>query len=310
MQNSKIVLYASYQTGPELPGYVRFALQHLAETPFRVVLLTNKRELSPETLQFLEDHNIFLYLTENHGYDFGMWRRFLKDLANGKGGFTTLSGISRLVLMNDSIIYYRNRFQDFFERAERSGADAISLTENHEVRYHLQSFFLYLKQEALGAFFMHLLETPEQDSYQDVVHRLEIGMAQAFEDAEVRTEALYPTRQRILFAYPELITAGAGFIKRRLLQRRFAIKEKAHFIRHGALDVLNADYHKMIVNSGMAEDFKEEWLPSPTDGTLHRAASKLWEKSFDKVGWPLMRTAIKAKYKLLGKKLDGDEYNN
>ena len=45
MQNDKVILYASYQKGPELPGYIRFALQHLSETPFRVVLLTNKREL-------------------------------------------------------------------------------------------------------------------------------------------------------------------------------------------------------------------------------------------------------------------------
>lgn len=308
--NSRIVLYASYQTGPELPGYVRFALQHLSETPFRVVLLTNKRELSPDTLRFLEEHNIFLYLTENHGFDFGMWRRFLKDLAAGKGTFTTLSGISRLVLMNDSIVYYRNRFQEFFDRAERSDADAISLTENYEIRHHLQSYFLYLKQEALGAFFMHLLETPEQENFYDVVHRLEIGMAQAFEDAEVRTEALFPTKKNVLFIYPELIAGGAGFVKRKILQHRFDIKEKAHFIRHKALDSLNADYHKMIVDSGMSEDFKEEWLPAPTEGALHRAADKLWEKSFDKVGWPLMRTAIKAKYKLLGKKPEGEEYNN
>ena len=157
---------------------------------------------------------------------------------------------------------------------------------------------------------MHLLETPEQDSYYDVVHRLEIGMAGAFEDAEVRTEALYPTKRNVLFTYPELVTGGAGFIKRRTLQQRFSISEKAHFIRHRALTALNADYRKLIVESGLAEDFKEEWLPTPTDGALHRAADKLWENTFDKVGWPLLRKAIKTKYKLLGKKLEGEEYNN
>ncbi len=277
--NSRIVLYASYQTGPELPGYIRFALQHLSETPFRVVLLTNKRELSPDTLRFLEDHNIFLYLTENHGFDFGMWRRFLKDLANGNSSFTTLSGISRLVLMNDSIVYYRNRFQEFFDRAERSDADVVSLTRSEEVRPHLQSFFLYLKPEALGAFYMHLLETPEQESFYDVVHRLEIGMARAFEDAEVRTEALYPTKkERVIFAYPELIAAGAGFIKRKLLQRNFSMKEKFSFIKHKASDMLNMDYHKLIIKSGFAPDFKEEWLPEPVIGKIHRAADCLWEK--------------------------------
>ena len=82
MSNGKVILYASYQTGENLPGYVKFALKHLAETDFTVVLLTNRRPLSAETLAFLEDNEIKLYLTENHGYDFGMWRRFLKDIAD------------------------------------------------------------------------------------------------------------------------------------------------------------------------------------------------------------------------------------
>ena len=32
--NGKIILYASYQTGENLPGYVQFALKHLAETEY------------------------------------------------------------------------------------------------------------------------------------------------------------------------------------------------------------------------------------------------------------------------------------
>ena len=77
--NGKVILYASYQTEENLPGYVQFALKHLAETDFTVVLLTNNRPLSAETMKFLDDNGIKLYLTENHGFDFGMWRRFLKD---------------------------------------------------------------------------------------------------------------------------------------------------------------------------------------------------------------------------------------
>ena len=87
---SKVILYASYQLGDTLPGYVHFALKHLAETDFTVILLTNKRELSEETMKFLKENEISLYLTENHGFDFGMWRRFLKDLANGRGSFAGL----------------------------------------------------------------------------------------------------------------------------------------------------------------------------------------------------------------------------
>ena len=116
--NGKIILYSSYQVGESLPGYVRFALEHLTETGFKVVLLTNRRELSAETLDFLNNNNIFLYQTENHGFDFGMWRRFLKDLAAGRGEFVSLTGINRLLLMNDSIVYFQNRFKEFVELAD------------------------------------------------------------------------------------------------------------------------------------------------------------------------------------------------
>ena len=54
----KIALYASYQTGEEIPGYVRYALAHLAKTDFKVVLLTNERTLSQASYEFLADNNI------------------------------------------------------------------------------------------------------------------------------------------------------------------------------------------------------------------------------------------------------------
>lgn len=308
MSNGKVILYASYQTGENLPGYVQFALKHLAETDFTVVLLTNKRPLSAGTMSFLEDNGIKLFLTENHGFDFGMWRRFLKEVANGRNSFVEFNSITRLLLVNDSIVYFQSKFAEFIQRAEASTADVVSLTENDEVRPHLQSFFLYLKQEALGAFYLHLLETPEQETFYEVVHRLEIGMSSAFEEAEVQTASLYRTHLRALFAYPELIAQGAGFIKRKLLQRRFDFMEKVHFIRHGAYDALNADYRKLVVDAGLAPDFKEEWLPKPVEGAAFQLVDQLWQKSFDKIGWPLLRTAIKTKYKLLGKELKGDEY--
>ncbi|MCQ2092912.1 MAG: hypothetical protein MJY85_09560 [Fibrobacter sp.] len=306
--SSKVVLYASYQTGDTLPGYVRFALKHLAETDFKVVLLTNERELSDETKQFLGDNDISLYLTENRGFDFGMWRRFMKDSVNGKNGIVSFNSIERLLLINDSIVYFQNNFADFFRRAEASSADVVSLTQNDEVRPHLQSFFLYIKQEALGAFYTHLLETPEQATFYDVVRRLEIGLADTFDEAEVRMAALYNTDTQVMFAYQDLIGQGAGFIKRKLLQKRFDVKEKIHFIRRGAYGALNADYIKLIKDAGLAPDFKEEWLPQTIGGKVKQAADKLWEKPFEKIGWPVIKNAIKAKYKLLGKKLSGDEF--
>lgn len=307
----KLALYASYQTGKDLPGYVKFALKHLAATDFHVVLLTNERELSAQTYEFIADNDFELFLTQNHGFDFGMWHRYLKLKVNSpaaNGTQDAMGNLDRLLVLNDSIVYFQDHFEKFFAEAEKSSADVVSLTSSNEFFPHLQSFFLYMKQPALGAFFMHIFETPEQDSFEATVRNMEVGLSAKFVEAEVRMEALYPTTGSPLFAYKDLLEQDAGFIKRKLLQRRFKFKEKVHFIRNGAYDALNADYHKMVKDAGLDAEFKEEWLPAPIGGRALQAANQLWEKSFEKIGWPVLRTLIKTKYKVLRKPLKGDEY--
>ena len=302
-QCPKVALYASYQTGENLPGYVRFALKHLAESDFKVVLLTNHRTLSNETYDFLKENHIELFLTENRGYDFGMWRRYLQLEANrtdSAGNYAPgliTRNVERLLLINDSVVYYKNKFKEFFERAENSSADVVSLTSNDEIAPHLQSFFLYMKPAALGVFFMHIFETPEQEKFYDVTRRLEVALSEKFAEADVRMESLYHTERPVFFAYRELIEQGAGFIKRKLLQRRFDYEEKKHFVRYHAYDALNENYRALIKKAGFAADFKEEWFPKCNDTLVSRAKDFIWEKAFQVAGFPVKRALDKLRKK-------------
>ncbi len=269
MSNGKVILYASYQTGENLPGYVRFALKHLAETDFTVVLLTNKRPLSAETMSFLEDNEIKLYLTDGLEHAFAMWRSFLKDLANGRSSLVEFNNITRLLLVNDTIVYFQNNFDKIIRHAESNSADAISLTQSDEIHPHLQSFFLYLKQEALGAFYLQLLEAPERipskerPSIAEIYTDREVSLARAFDEAEVQTATLYRTQQNDLSVATGLIAQG-GFIRYQLLQKKLS------------------NYRKQVLDAGLAEDFNEEWLPKPLGHAaiqvmdrLRRAAAKV-----------------------------------
>ena len=282
----KIALYASYQTGEEIPGYVRYALAHLAKTDFKVVLLTNERTLSQASYEFLADNGIELFLTQNHGFDFGMWKRYLhmQAISNSEN-----ENIERLLLINDSVVYYQDKFEEYFEQAEKSHADVVSLTSNDEFAPHLQSFFLYMKPAALGVFFMHLFETPEQENFYDVTRRLEVALSEKFGEADVKMESLYHTERPVFFAYKELIEQGAGFVKRKLLQRRFSYEEKKHFVRYHAYDALNENYLALIKKAGFAADFKEEWFPRPCENPIARAKDFVWEKAFQLVGFPAKR---------------------
>ncbi|MCF0216514.1 MAG: hypothetical protein HUK21_08585 [Fibrobacteraceae bacterium] len=263
---NKVVLYASYQTGDTLPGYVQFALKHLAESDFHVVLCTNERSLAPEVQEFLTANNIELFPTLNHGFDFGMWRRYLLSKTEEER-----QGIQRLLLINDSIVFYQNNFPIFFEEAEAANADAVSLTSGDEGSLHLQSFFLYLKSKAIPVFYSHVFETPEAETFYEAVEKLEVALTTKLFDANCNVTPLFATEGFTLFAYPSLILQGAGFVKRKLLQRRFSFKEKMHFVRHGGKRSLNINYHKLIIQAGLAEDFKEEYLPRPVDSCAKHA---------------------------------------
>lgn len=308
----KIALYCSYQLGKNLPGYVLFALKHLAETEFHVVLLTNQRELSDATYEFLADNDIELFLTQNRGFDFGMWRRYLQLQSNtGKAtpnSDTPFNAIERLLLINDSIVYFQDNFKEFFRRAEESEADVVSLCSNTQFAPHLQSFFLYMKPAAFGAFYLHLFETREQENFYDAIRFLEVGLSEKFMEGDVHMESLFHTERDILFSYPEIIEQGAGFVKRKLLQRRFTRKEKIHFIRQGAFNALNMDYATIVKQAGLAPDFKEEWLPTRVSSKIRYKIDLLWENAYRKAAWPALRKAIKLKYKLLRKPLNGDEF--
>lgn len=294
---TKIALYASYQTGKDLPGYVRFALKHLAETDFHVVLLTNNRELSNETYEFLADNQIELFLTENHGFDFGMYRRYLQlcsnsatSTNNGAPPDTSICNIERLLLLNDSVIYYQNKFLDYFKQAEESSADVVSLTCSNEFSPHLLTFFLYMKQPALGAFYMFLFETPEQDTPQNLAMNLQFPLSDYFMDAGIHMDSLYQTEKQASFAYPELISQGAGFIKAKLLQGKFTYKEQLRFIENGEYESLHTNYAQLVKQAGMASDFDEKWLPTSLRETAQR-----------KILWPALNLATKLKNKLIKK---------
>jgi hypothetical protein len=116
--------------------------------------------------------------------------------------------------------------------------------------FHLQSFLLYLKPSAMTVLYAHLEEASESDSFYEVVRNMEIGLSSRMLKCGLKLESLFKTSRNVLFSYDELIKEKAGFIKRKLLERRFTPKEKFHFLRHGGFSALYANYYEMIKKSG------------------------------------------------------------
>ena len=254
-----LILYSSFQTGEFLPEYIRYALLQLASLG-DVILLTNRRRLAATEEAFLKEQGIELFLTENSGFDFGMWKRYLE-----KNPCKT----QRLLLLNDSIVYYRKCFKEFLEKAEQVSASAVGLLENKTNNSHLQSFFMYLKNDAIKLFEKHLQETPLTENFEKTIQTFEIAVSQKWKSAGLQTHALFTTDEDPIFSYGELILQKAGFIKKRLLERRFSFEMQKHFWLNGKSDVLYKDYKKLICTYGEKDSqFKKEFFPGYTKSFL------------------------------------------
>lgn len=250
------ILYASYQTGESLPGYVRYALDGLCRTGFSVVYLTNERDLDASSHAFLNSNRIELFFTENRGYDFGMWKRYIQYTAKFRR-----EEWERLVLVNDSIVYFQNRFLAFFNAAEENPADVVSLTENDEFAPHLQSFFLYFKAPAISPFCQRLLDEPEGLDFYDTVKRQEVGTSVFLCERGFSLAALFHTQGPVLFSYAELIQKQCGFVKRKLLEGRWTRSDVFYFFDQDAREALRTDYVEHIQKFGSPDsDFDPKWL--------------------------------------------------
>lgn len=239
-----------------MPGYVRYALEGLCRTGFSVVYLTNERDLDAASHAFLDSNRIELFFTENRGYDFGMWKRYVQYTAKFRR-----EEWERLVLVNDSIVYFQNRFRSFFNMAEESSADVVSLTENDEYSPHLQSFFLYLKQVAVAPFCRWLLSEPDGVDFYDTVKRLEIGTSVFLRKRGFSLAALFHTQGPVLFSYAELIQKQCGFVKRKLLEGRWTRSDVFYFFDQDAREALRTDYVEHIQKFGSPDsDFDPKWL--------------------------------------------------
>jgi glycosyltransferase involved in cell wall biosynthesis len=157
----------------------------------------------------------------NAGFDFAAW-------AHAIHLHPEVYGASILYLVNDSISAPAagNAFPDLFARIRASTADLVGLTESHEYRWHLQSYFMALKPALLGShvlqnFFGDVRLAGDKDA---VIQAYEIRFAPEMEEHGFRAEALFRSAvasNPALFAWRKLIRDGFPFMKLLPLRNMF-----------------------------------------------------------------------------------------
>jgi GT2 family glycosyltransferase/glycosyltransferase involved in cell wall biosynthesis/tetratricopeptide (TPR) repeat protein len=219
---SEIALFVTHSATGAIKPHVLAYVEALGREGIAVLLIAVvDRELNvrPE----LREAVAGLIVRENAGYDFAAWAHALYL-------HPELYGASTLYLLNDSVVGSadQTRFAALIDRIRTSGADLIGLTESHEYRWHLQTFFLALKPRLLSSqrlqrFFKDVRILHDKDR---VIQSYEVRFAEDMEWSGHQIEVLFPSRMALnptLYDWRELIGNGLPFMK--LLPLRGAFPE-------------------------------------------------------------------------------------
>lgn len=213
-------LFVTHSATGRIKPHVAPYLQAFATAGIKVLLIvvTDREVEVPQSLVDLADG---VMVRQNAGYDFAAW-------AHAIHLHPELYGAPTLYLANDSLIGPADqpRFAAMLDRVRASDADLVGLTESHEYRWHVQTFFVALKPRLLSSWWLHgffdqIRILNDKDA---VIRAYEVRFAGAVEQSGHKVEIMFPSERAAnptLYDWRGLIERGFPFVKALLLRGHF-----------------------------------------------------------------------------------------
>ena len=261
-RGGEIALFVTHSATGAIKPHVLPYVRMLAEQGITVLLVAvTDRQLNirPELIEAAAG----VMVRENAGYDFAAW-------AHARHLWPEIHGASTLYLLNDSLVGPADqaRFAALIARVRASEADLVALTESHEYRWHLQSYFLALKPRLLASqqlqrFFDGIRILGDKDR---VIQSYELRFTDEMEAWGHSYEVLFPSPLALnptLYDWRGLIERGFPFVKLLPLRGAFAEVDVAGWRE----TLAEASFDVSLIEASIAAS--EQQLPCDGDGRLY-----------------------------------------
>lgn len=195
-------------------------IEHLARNGIAVLLVVaadRPADFGPAELAAATG----IIVRDNIGYDFAAW-------AHGLRLIPEIWGSEILYIVNDSVVAAADpeAFDAMIARIRYSSGDVVGLTASHEYGWHVQSYFLAVKGQALSSWafqgFVHEIK-PLNDK-DEVIQAYEVPFAGRMQASGLAVDTLFDSPFPVnptLFGWRELIREGFPFVKLLLLRGHF-----------------------------------------------------------------------------------------
>lgn len=210
---TETALFVTHRPRSLVKPHILHYLRHLRRVGISVMLIVAADDVSVEVSDEILALVDGAVVRENGGFDFAAWAHVIKlDPA--------LYNSHILYLLNDSLVgpFDAQAFENLVQRIRASSSDVVGLVDNHEVRWHLQSFFLALKPHALQSpALRNFLDRVEcLDTKDAVIYAYELQLTDVLVRSGCKAEALFPSASpvnRTIHQWRELLCEGMPFAK-------------------------------------------------------------------------------------------------
>jgi lipopolysaccharide biosynthesis protein len=181
----RLAIYAHYDGQGEVKPYVRYYLEQLA--PFCDELwFVSTAALDDGERDKVRPLCARVETKDNTGFDFGMWRHALDAV--------DLGAWDELLLSNSSMFGPIFPLVEMFDRMASVDCDFWGATDNREMDWHIQSYFLAFRRRALdspafAAFWRTVLPYTNKNQ---VIRSYEVGLSELLVENGLRGRAYVP----------------------------------------------------------------------------------------------------------------------
>jgi hypothetical protein len=217
--SGEVGVFVTHSPNGKIKPHVLYYLSALQRHGISVVLIVAAdrpvETIAPDLMSLVSG----LFVRENRGYDFAAWAHVLQL-------YPILFAAPILYLMNDSLFgpLSEEKFAHALGRIRASRCDVVGLTDSYEHNWHVQSFFLAFKPNALSSVALHrfINAISNYSDKDDVIRSYEIKLTPLLRERGLKVEALFECtdseraddlHNRTLFHWKELISDGFPFVK-------------------------------------------------------------------------------------------------
>lgn len=167
----RFVVFAHFDRDNIVDDYVIYYLQSLRDVCNYLVFITTSN-LPENEISKVNGICDQVVLRENVGYDFMSYKMGLQHFENGE--------YDEIVLCNDSVYGPLFPLDEMFTKMQVQDCDFWGITENYDITYHTQSYFLVFRKNVFESqcFKKFWEDVDIKEKKSDIIEEYEIGLSQ------------------------------------------------------------------------------------------------------------------------------------